>query len=46
VRDYLVSLGVPAGQLKITSFGESKPFAMGDDEEAWAMNRRAHFERP
>ncbi len=46
VRDYLVSLGVPAGQLKITSYGESKPFDMGGDEEAWAMNRRAHFERP
>ena len=46
VRDYLVSLGVPAGQLKITSYGESKPFAMGSDEDAWAMNRRAHFERP
>jgi peptidoglycan-associated lipoprotein len=46
VRDYLVSLGVPTGQLRITSFGESKPFAMGSNEDAWAMNRRAHFERP
>ncbi len=46
VRDYLVSLGVPAGQLKITSYGESKPFAQGSNEDAWAMNRRAHFERP
>jgi len=46
VKDYLVSLGVPAGQLRITSFGESKPFAMGSNEDAWAMNRRAHFERP
>ena len=46
VRDYLVSLGVPSGQLKITSYGESKPFAMGSNEDAWARNRRAHFERP
>jgi peptidoglycan-associated lipoprotein len=46
VRDYLVSLGVSAGQLKITSYGESKPFAMGSSEGAWAKNRRAHFERP
>ena len=46
VRDYLVSLGVPAGQLKVTSYGESKPFAMGSNEDAWARNRRAHFERP
>jgi peptidoglycan-associated lipoprotein len=46
VRDYLVSLGVSGTQLKVTSYGESKPFAMGSDEDAWAMNRRAHFERP
>lgn len=46
VRDYLVSLGVTVGQLKITSYGESKPFAMGSNEDAWARNRRAHFERP
>ena len=43
VRDYLVSLGVPSSQLKITSFGESKPFAMGSNEDAWAQNRRVEF---
>ena len=46
VKDYLVSLGVPAATLRVTSYGESKPFAMGHTEEAWAQNRRAHFERP
>jgi len=46
VKDYLVSLGVAATQLRITSYGESKPFAFGHDEAAWAQNRRAHFERP
>ena len=46
VRDYLVSLRVPAELLRITSYGESKPFAYGHNEEAWAKNRRAHFERP
>lgn len=46
VRDYLIDLGVPARNLKITSYGESKPFARGHDEAAWALNRRAHFERP
>jgi peptidoglycan-associated lipoprotein len=46
VRDYLVSLGVPAGSLRTTSYGKSKPFAHGHNEDAWAMNRRAHFERP
>jgi len=46
VRDYLVSLGVPASSLKVTSYGESKPFAYGSNESAWDQNRRAHFERP
>ncbi len=46
VRDYLISLGVPSSHLRVTSYGESKPFDRGHDEAAWAMNRRAHFERP
>ncbi len=46
VRDYLVSLGVPAGKMLITSYGENKPFAQGHNEQAWAQNRRAHFETP
>lgn len=46
VRDYLVSLGVGAGQLRVTSYGESKPVATGSDEAAWAQNRRVHFARP
>lgn len=45
-RDYLVSLGVPAGNLRVTSYGESRPFANGSTEADWAQNRRAHFERP
>lgn len=45
-RDYLVTLGVPAGNLRVTSYGESRPFATGTGEAAWAQNRRAHFERP
>lgn len=45
-RDYLVSLGVPAGSLKVTSYGESRPFSTGHGENDWAQNRRAHFERP
>ncbi len=46
VRDYLVSLGVPARNLRTTSYGKSKPFARGHNEDAWAQNRRSHFERP
>jgi peptidoglycan-associated lipoprotein len=45
-RDYLVNLGVPAGNLRVTSYGESRPFATGSTEADWAQNRRAHFERP
>lgn len=46
VRDYLVSLGVPRSQLRVTSYGEERPFARGGNESAWALNRRAHFSRP
>ena len=46
VRDYLASLGVPQGRMLITSYGEYKPFSVGHTDQAWAQNRRAHFERP
>ncbi len=46
VKDYLISLGVPASRLRVTSYGESKPFALGSNERAWAENRRAHFQQP
>jgi peptidoglycan-associated lipoprotein len=46
VRDYLVSLGVPSSKLRVTSYGENRPFSRGSTEDAWAQNRRAHFERP
>ena len=46
VRDYLVSLGVSGSRLRVTSYGESRPFALGSNEQAWAKNRRAHFARP
>jgi peptidoglycan-associated lipoprotein len=43
VKNYLVSLGVPADRLKTVSYGSEFPFATGSDEPAWAQNRRAHF---
>ena len=46
VHNYLVSLGVPAANVRVTSYGESRPFATGKGESDWAQNRRAHFERP
>jgi len=42
-RNYLVSLGVDAGRLKTISYGKSKPVDSGNNEEAWAKNRRAHI---
>jgi len=42
-KDYLVKLGVGSSRLETVSFGEERPFESGQNEEAWAKNRRAHF---
>ncbi len=42
-RDYLVSLGIPASRMTTISYGEEQAFATGHTEEAWTLNRRAHF---
>jgi peptidoglycan-associated lipoprotein len=42
-RAYLVSLGVPASALSTVSFGKEKPLDPGNNDVAWAKNRRAHF---
>ena len=42
-KDYLVSLGVAASQVKVISYGKERPFDAGHSESAWAKNRRAHF---
>ena len=43
-KDFLMTLGVPAGDLKTVSYGKEKPVDPGHSEEAWAKNRRAHLE--
>jgi peptidoglycan-associated lipoprotein len=43
VRDYLVFLGIDAARVRIISYGEERPFALGSDESAWKLNRRSHF---
>lgn len=43
VRNYLVDLGVSRGRVTTVSYGEEKPLDTGDNEEAWAKNRRAEF---
>jgi peptidoglycan-associated lipoprotein len=42
-KDYLVTLGIPENRLSTLSYGESRPFAQGQGEDAWQQNRRAHF---
>jgi len=43
VQKYLITLGVKAENLSIISYGKEKPAVVGDDEAAWAKNRRAEF---
>jgi len=43
VRDYLTSLGVDGDRIRTISYGEERAFALGHSEEAWRLNRRAHF---
>jgi peptidoglycan-associated lipoprotein len=42
-KAFLVDLGLPAARLATISYGEERPIAKGQGEEAWAKNRRAHF---
>jgi peptidoglycan-associated lipoprotein len=42
-KAYLIDLGIDATQLSTISYGEERPVDMGQNEEAWAKNRRAHF---
>ncbi len=42
-RAYLTSLGIPASQFQVVSYGKEFPFAPGHNEAAWSKNRRAHF---
>jgi peptidoglycan-associated lipoprotein len=42
-RDYLASLGVAAGRIRVVSLGKERPLEPGHDEAAWAKNRRDHF---
>jgi peptidoglycan-associated lipoprotein len=42
-RAFLVDLGIKASRLTTISYGEERPIATGQNEEAWARNRRVHF---
>ncbi len=41
--DYLVNLGVARERLTAVSLGKERPLDPGNNEAAWARNRRAHF---
>jgi peptidoglycan-associated lipoprotein len=41
-RDYLASLGVPAGRMQTISYGKERPLDPRTSEEGWAINRNAH----
>jgi peptidoglycan-associated lipoprotein len=41
--DYLKNLGIADDRMKIVSFGKEKPLDPGQNEAAYARNRRAHF---
>ena len=43
VKDYLVSLGVPAGRIAVVSKGKEQPFCSEENEACWQQNRRGHF---
>lgn len=40
VRNYLVSLGVPTGQINTVSYGKERPTCMQANESCWSSNRR------
>lgn len=43
-RKYLSDRGIAVTRIDIVSFGEERPAATGDDDTAFAKNRRAEFE--
>ena len=45
VKQYLVSLGIPADRLTTVSYGKEKPFCTASDEACYQQNRRGHFVR-
>lgn len=40
---FLVNMGIDPNRLSVISYGEERPVDPGQNEAAWAQNRRAHF---
>ncbi len=43
VKRILTLQGASSAQINSISYGEERPAALGHDEDAWALNRRAEF---
>ena len=43
VKRILTIQGASSSQVNSISYGEERPAALGHDEDAWALNRRAEF---
>jgi peptidoglycan-associated lipoprotein len=43
VKEYLVSLGIPATRMSVISKGKEQPFCHDENESCWQQNRRGHF---
>ncbi len=43
-KSYMTKLGVDGKRMDTVSYGKERPVDPGHNEEAWAKNRRAHFE--
>jgi peptidoglycan-associated lipoprotein len=41
--DHMVKLGVDPARMTVTTVGEEQPFDKGENETAYASNRRSHF---
>lgn len=42
-KEYLVEVGIPAGQLSVISYGKERPVCTEHDETCWQKNRRVHI---
>lgn len=42
-RDFLISMGISPARIETVSYGEELPAEPGQNERAWALNRRAEF---
>ncbi len=44
VSSYFQEFGVDGSRITVVSYGEEQPAAIGSDEAAWTLNRRAEFD--